>query len=31
MGMGTYPSPNPTFTLTWIRGGVGVQFLRYWH
>ena len=34
----TYPSPGPTLTLTCyffycclVRGGVGVEFLRYWH
>ena len=34
----TYPSPNPTVTLTyyliitcWVRGGVGVQLPRYWY
>ena len=28
----TYPSPNPTFTLTcWVRGRVGGQLPRYWY
>ena len=34
----TYPSPNPTVTLTyllimtcWVRGGVGAQFPRNWY